>query len=266
MALNKIESGVALRQNRVRRLLSSGDVAIGCSIDDVTTPGVVYTAADAGADFVFIDLEHGCHSLEQVSNLATHAYAAGISALVRVPELTYGLVTPLLDGGCQSLMVPHVTSSSQIDRLRMLTRYAPEGRRGFGMYGNVGVNYRQIGDYAEAADWQNRELVTGVVLEDAEAIERLDDLIDERIDFVMVGKIDLAHSYNLLDQPTNEQVEGAIVAVRAMCASKGVPYAVSVQTPEAAAQAAADGARLVLFSGVLGHLRSRLSAGVSAVR
>lgn len=266
MASEKLDTGIGLRQNRLRRLLSSGEAAFGCAVDDVTTPGVIYTAADARADFVFIDLEHGSHSLEQVSSLTSHACAAGISALVRVPALTYAIVTPLLDGGCQSFMVPHVTSSSQIDQLRQLTRYAPDGRRGFGMYGNVGVNYRQIRDYAEAAAWQNRELVTGVVLEDAEAMERLDELIDDRVDFVMVGKIDLAHSYNLLSQPIHEEVEAAAEAVRAMCASKGVPYAASVQTPEAAAEAVADGARLVLFSGVLGHLRSRLVAGVSAIR
>jgi len=113
-----------MRVNQLKKTLKSGDVALGTLVWETRGRGVVHTLAQAGMDFVMICTEHSAYNLETVVDLVAHAHAAGITPIVRIPDLEYQSVTRLLDTGCQSLIVPHVKTGAEVRRFVELAKYS----------------------------------------------------------------------------------------------------------------------------------------------
>jgi 2-keto-3-deoxy-L-rhamnonate aldolase RhmA len=245
-----------LRENRLKKLLQGGGVALGCGLQGVRDPDVIYNIADAGADFVFIDLEHGALDLETAVNLLLHTHAAGITPMIRVPDLQYAYVTRLLDNGANCLLVPHTREPSEIHRLIELAKYHPAGRRGWAMGQNAGSNYRNVPDMAAGAAWANDNLLLGLNIETKEAVENLNGMLIPGIDFIIVGFADLCQSYGFVGQFNHPLVQDAKTKVRKLCKERGifimdVPFAV-----EQFKSVIDDGARLLLYSGTIGFIRN----------
>src|SRR6185503_10151161 len=93
-------------------------------------PAVMTLLANAGLDFVLIDNEHGPFSIETIADLSRAARGAGITPIVRVPELTYAHVVQPLDAGAQGIMLPRVTNRDQVELCVACMKYVPQGRRG----------------------------------------------------------------------------------------------------------------------------------------
>jgi 4-hydroxy-2-oxoheptanedioate aldolase len=74
---------VRLRQNKLKRILGSGKVAIGPFIK-FTDPATVEVIGYAGFDFVIIDTEHGPISIETAQNLVRAAEGVEITPIIRV--------------------------------------------------------------------------------------------------------------------------------------------------------------------------------------
>src|SRR5215469_6814507 len=241
-----------LRENKLKKLLQAGRVALGCGLAGVRDPDVIYNIADAGADFVFIDLEHGPLNLETAVDLLLHAHAAGITAMIRIPDLQYAYVTRLLDNGANCLLLPHTREPAEIRRFIELAKYHPEGRRGWAMGQNAGSNYKNVPDMAAGAAWANDNLLLGLNIETREAVENLPGMLIPGIDFVIVGFADLSQSYGLVGQFNHPLVQDAKTRVRQLCKERGifimdVPFAVEQFKP-----LVDDGARLLLYSGTIG--------------
>src|SRR5260221_13995026 len=95
-------------------------------------------------DFVMICMEHSAYNLETVVELVAHAPAAGISPIVRIPDLHYQYVTRLLDTGCQSLFLPHIKTGAEVKRFIESAKYPPEGRRGMAIYLGASTDYEDV--------------------------------------------------------------------------------------------------------------------------
>ena len=70
------------------------------------SPGLCQIAANAGADFVLFDMEHGGVGIDVLKSQFAFARGIGIVPLVRVPGLHYHLIAPVLDAGAMGIMVP----------------------------------------------------------------------------------------------------------------------------------------------------------------
>ena len=123
-----------MRTNRLKATLKAGDIALGTIVWDTRGRGVMHTLAAAGMNFAWICTEHSAFNLETVVDLVAHAHAAGITPIVRIPDLQYEHVTRLLDSGCQSLILPHIKSGAEVLRFIELAKYYPQGRRGMAIY------------------------------------------------------------------------------------------------------------------------------------
>lgn len=255
-----------LRENRLKKLLQDGKVALGCGLQGVRDPDIVYNIAEAGADFVFIDLEHGALDLETAVDLLLHAYAAGITPMIRIPDLQYAYVTRLLDNGANCLLVPHTREPAEIHRLIELAKYHPAGRRGWAMGQNAGSNYQTVTDMVAGAAWANDQLLLGLNIETKEAVENLDRMLIPGIDFVIVGFADLSQSYGLIGQFNHPLVQEAKAKVRKLCKDRGI-YILDVPfTLDHFKPLIDDGARLLLFSGTVGFIRSGVEQAANKLR
>jgi 2-keto-3-deoxy-L-rhamnonate aldolase RhmA len=182
---------LSMRENPLKQLLNASQVALGVGIRYFRSWEIAAMMASAGFDFLFIDTEHSAYSLETVSDLCRAATTAGITPLVRVPEIQYSLLSRPLDVGAMGLVIPHVDTRAEVEAIIAYTKYAPLGKRG--MVSQI-PHTDFTGSGREAyTQWANSQLMNIIMIESAEGVANLDSMLQvEGVDVVLVGSNDLS--------------------------------------------------------------------------
>jgi 2-keto-3-deoxy-L-rhamnonate aldolase RhmA len=188
-----------MRENPLKQLLNAGQVGLGVGIRYFRSWEIAAMMASAGFDFLFIDAEHSAYGLETVSDLCRAATTAGITPLVRVPELQYSLLTRPLDVGAMGLVIPHVDTRAQVEHIVAYTKYAPMGRRG--MVSQIPhTDFTGVGT-TEYTQWANAQLMNVLMIESAEGVANLDNMLQvQGIDVALVGSSDLSQELGIPGQ------------------------------------------------------------------
>lgn len=153
-------------------------------------PLILEIAAAAGCDYVIIDMEHSPLDLEHCGHLIRAADAAGIAAIVRVPEVDAALIKKVLNLGAAGIAIPHATVTNCRAALAA-ARYAPEGERGAcAVVRSAGYSPGDWNAHARAA---NRRVTVIPLLEDRAAIDDFEAMCAiDGIDVFFVGPTDLS--------------------------------------------------------------------------
>ena len=253
-----------MQVNKLRTTLKSGGIALGTLMWEVQGRGVVHTLAHAGMDFVMICTEHSAYNLETVVNLVAHAHAAGITPIVRIPDLQYQYVTRMLDTGCQSLIVPHVRTGEEVRRFIEYAKYHPQGRRGMAIYQGASTAYEDV-DAAAGIAHANANTLLAVLIETREAVENADDILLPGIDLALVGHQDLAQSLGIPGEYSHPKVREAEARVRALCKTRGIATAGAINRPENAKSVIDTGAQFLLYGTDLVMIRREAERAAKAV-
>ncbi len=97
----------------------------------IGSPVIAELAAQAGYDWVLLDLEHGCSSEASILPQLQAIRGTKTQAIVRVGAPYPDLIARVLDWGAHGIMIPHVNSAAEAARIVAATRYSPEGTRGY---------------------------------------------------------------------------------------------------------------------------------------
>ena len=97
-----------MRENRVKRILREGGLALGTHVGGIPDPQIVEIIGLAGFDAAFIDMEHTSFDLHDVQAMVMAAERVGITPIVRTPGFDPAFILRLLDMGVQGIQVPHV--------------------------------------------------------------------------------------------------------------------------------------------------------------
>ena len=144
----------------------------------------------AGFDFVVVDMEHAPHSLDLAYRLVFAAQAAGMAALVRLPDHSGSSIQPLLDGGADGLLVPRITSVEVADEVTRKMVFAPRGERGLGSTSRAGT--WGLGDMREYVRRGDEQCLRMVQLEDWNTLEAAAEFAAlEHVGGVFIGHGDL---------------------------------------------------------------------------
>ena len=119
-----------MMENAVKAALQRGGTSWGTMAFEFYTPGLCGVLAAAGADFVFLDMEHSGAGIDTIKAQCAFARGAGITPLVRVPYCERALVTATLDAGAAGIMAPMVETGEQAAAFASWCRYRPDGTRG----------------------------------------------------------------------------------------------------------------------------------------
>lgn len=251
--------------NRLRRRLADGRLAVGTMLVEVRQPGVMRLLANAGFDFVLIDSEHGPFTVESIADLSRAARDAGLTPVVRIPELTYFHVTQALDGGAQGIMLPRVTAADQVDACVRWMKYAPQGRRG-AVLARGHTEFR-AGPLAETLAELNRESFLIVQIETAEALDQLEAILAvPGVDAALVGPTDLSLSLGIPGQMTHPRLVEAIARVLEACGRHAVVPAIHTNDVAMTAEWAKRGMRLVSINSEAGLLIQGGRQAVTTIR
>lgn len=155
-------------------------------------------------DAVWMECEHGPGAWEEIADFSRACDLWGCASIVRVMSGDAGTITRTLDRGASGIVVPHVNTRAQAEAVATASRFGPLGLRGmFGSRRSYGVT----DPHADA----NAEIVTIVLIEEAEAIANLDEILKvDGIDVFFVAPSDLAQTMGHTGNPGHPEVQATI--------------------------------------------------------
>ena len=196
--------------------LKNDGLVIGTMISEIRNPNLAYMLARCGYDYLIIDSEHGAFSPETVSNMIAAAEGAGISVVVRIPEIRRETIMKPLDSGAAGLLVPMVNTAEQAQEIINYAKYPPMGNRGAALSRAHSLYTRP--DAAEYLKKANKATFIAVQAESPEAIENLESIASTPgIDSIFVGPFDLSIGMGIPGQTNHPREVEAIAKVIDVC-------------------------------------------------
>ena len=123
---------MAIVHNIAKRKLRGGDIALGFGLHHLRSSAAPMLAAAAKHDYLMMDMEHGAFSVQEATQICIASLAAGIPPIVRVCAGALDEGTRLLDNGALGIVVPHVDTKAQAQRVADAFHYPPMGHRSWG--------------------------------------------------------------------------------------------------------------------------------------
>ncbi len=130
--------------NTVKQKLAEGKQVVGGTIY-TSDPGVYCSMAQAGFDFLWIEMQHSPLNYDQVAKMIWACRDAPAIPFIRVPTPTEGDLQKATDIGALGIIVPMVDSVQEAEDGVTYAKYPPRGKRsqGGGQYGRLwGDGYR----------------------------------------------------------------------------------------------------------------------------
>ena len=114
-------------------------IGMGVSLKDAMISEIM---ANAGFDFLWIDMEHTSLTLEACDAHVSALRGTDTAAWVRVPSSDPATIKPIVDLNPAGIIVPQINNTAEAARAVAACRYPPHGVRGYGP--RRGVSYGSI--------------------------------------------------------------------------------------------------------------------------
>ena len=261
----KLMAENVIPENRLKKTLKGGGAACGTMIVELRQPAVMKVLANAGLDMVIIDGEHGPFTIETIGELCRAARSAGVTPIVRVPDISYTYVTQPLDAGAQGIMIPRVTDARSVHEAIQMMKYPPVGRRGVVLA--RGHTEFRAGPLVQALKDANEESLLIVQIETVQALDHLEEIIAvPGVDVALVGPTDLSVAMGVPGQQDHPKMQAAVEKVIGACKNAGVVPAIHTNILDQGVFWARKGMRLVSFNSELGLLGSMGTVAARSLR
>ncbi|MDP2141708.1 MAG: aldolase/citrate lyase family protein [Gammaproteobacteria bacterium] len=172
--------------NTVKLKLANGQSVIGGTID-AAEPATYCAMANAGFDFMWIEMQHSPLNYSQVAEMIWACRDAPAIPFIRIPEATEGDIQKALDIGALGIIVPMVDAIEEIETAVTYAKYPPMGKRSLGG-GQYGALWGR--DYRRAA---NDNIMVVAMIEQVEGVDIIDQVVNTPgVDAVFVASSDLS--------------------------------------------------------------------------
>jgi 2-keto-3-deoxy-L-rhamnonate aldolase RhmA len=197
--------------------LRKGDLLLG-TILTLPSPEIAEILSQAGFDWVFVDMEHTSLGMQDVQRIL-QAVGKEFPCLVRVPAMDEVWIKKVLESGPAGIIVPHVNTAGEIEKILRWSRYPPEGTRSAGISRAQGYGMN-LQDYMSKS---NQTLVVLPQVEHIEAVKNLESFVNIRgLSALFVGPYDLSGSVGKLGKVEDPEVQGMIQEVQSICSKAGM--------------------------------------------
>lgn len=254
-----------MRPNKVKRALNAGQVQVGTWINVLRTPQITQMLATAGFDFIYIDMEHSCLSIETVGDLCYATLAAGLVPIVRPSGKDAHLLSRPLDSGAMGLLIPHVDTREEAEAVLKATKFPPIGERGMNLQGpHTGFGKAKGSDYVKST---HEETLLLVQIESDRGIRNLDEILSlDGIDGAVIGRADMSTDLGLPGETNHPEVVKRVEMMIEACQRHGKIPGLLVQDVASAKEWIAKGIRLIPYSNEVSMLVNAASKAVGEIR
>jgi len=231
----------------------------------MTVPGSVGAEilAEAGADYVCADQQHGVIDYDSMVPMLQAIRAEGAAPITRALSNDPFLIMKALDAGALGVIVPLVNDAAEAARAVSACRYPPRGMRSYGPVRAARViGSRNPEDLAG-------EVLCIVMVETREGLDRVEEIAaTPGLDGIYVGPTDLALSLGLpptLDIREDEHAR-AVERIRVACHRNGIAAGIHSASGESAREHAEAGFDMVTVAADAALLSSASRREVSVAR
>jgi 2-keto-3-deoxy-L-rhamnonate aldolase RhmA len=188
----------------------------------IGAPQVAEMIANAGFDWVLIDMEHSTLSLDSVQ-VALQVMGNKTIKIVRVPGNDEIWIKRVLDTGCDGILVPMIKNAEEAVRAVNYSKYPTMGKR------SVGVTraHKYGSAFKEYVTTANDSLILMIQIEHVEGVKNIDSILAvSGIDSIFIGPYDLSASMGLMGQVDHPEVRSAIELIKKKCKTSGIPFGI----------------------------------------
>jgi 2-keto-3-deoxy-L-rhamnonate aldolase RhmA len=173
--------------NTAKQKLKEGKQIVGATVFS-PDPNIYCAMANAGYDFLWIEMQHSPLTYEDVARMIWACRGAPAMPFIRVPDATESDIQKATDIGAVGIIVPTVDTVEKAQAAVKWSKYPPEGRRsqGNGQYGALwGSDYRQTA---------NENMVVVIMIETPIGVENAEKIASvPGIDVIFAASTDLAN-------------------------------------------------------------------------
>jgi len=166
VVLGAVSNAEAQRMyNTAKQKVMSGQQIVGGTVD-TPDPQIYCAMANAGFDFIWIEMQHSPLSYQDVARMIWACKDAPAIPFIRVPDATEGDIQKATDIGALGIIVPMVITPEEMENAVQWAKYPPMGIRSQG-----GGQYRAIwgNDYRQTA---NDNIMIIAMIEQLEGVEQ----------------------------------------------------------------------------------------------
>lgn len=195
-------------KNFLREKIESGKSVYGIW-NTLGSPMVTDVLASSGLDFILIDFEHGPCDLSRISDYVNACLRYDVSPIVRLPELSDWKILQALDQGAHGVIIPHIETKEETEKLINFTKFYPEGKRGYTPFTKAGGYTGK--DSEKFSSNANELTLTSIIIESKKGLDNLDDILAvNELDVVFFGSFDLSQELGCPGETRSEVVKDAI--------------------------------------------------------
>jgi 4-hydroxy-2-oxoheptanedioate aldolase len=252
----------AVRENKLKSIWARGEAVVNgwLSIPSSFSAEVM---ANQGFDSLTVDMQHGVIDYQVAVTMLQGISTTDAMPMARVPWNDPARLMKILDAGAYGVICPMVNTRAEAEALVRACKYPP---RGYRSWGPVRASIYAGADYGDHA---NDDIVVMPMIETAEAMKNLDDILSvPGVDGVYVGPSDLSLALGLkprLDQ-TDAPVVEAQQKIAEACKRHGVVAGIHNSTATYALKMIAQGYQFVTLASDSRHMAMKAAEEVAVVR
>ncbi|MFH1772675.1 MAG: aldolase/citrate lyase family protein [Candidatus Omnitrophota bacterium] len=167
--------------------------------------------AQAGFDWLVVDLEHSAIDISTTQVLFQIIESKGIIPLVRLSSNDNVEIKRVLDAGAAGIIVPNVNTADQAKEALCSSMYPPIGKRGTGIARSQGYG----SNFKEYFDRANKEMIVIAQIEHKDALSNIDSILETDIDGILIGPYDISASLGVAGGFDNPLVVEAVSKIKA---------------------------------------------------
>jgi 4-hydroxy-2-oxoheptanedioate aldolase len=214
----------------IRQRLRTGEAPLAGFFSLIPSPVATQALAAAGADVLVIDQEHGPIGPESLHAMVASTAGTPCSPWVRVPRSDEAFVKTALDAGAEGIVFPMINTAASAAECVALTRYPPNGRRGWGPFA---AHSRWGVDLFDYLDQRGGETVCTILIETRSAIDNLAEICKvEGIDCLTIAPFDLSTDLGVSGRLDAPELIEAINHAERVILEAGIPLGGAALTRE----------------------------------
>lgn len=178
------------RSRELLRKIRAKEPTIGSWIS-LAHPAIAEIMADAGFDWLVIDMEHSVITIREAEELIRVIDLKGLVPLVRLTANDPSQIKRVMDAGAHGVVVPMVNTREEAEAAVRAVKYPPLGSRGVGLARAQTYGF----GFEEYARSINENTIVIAQIEHIDAIHNLESILSvEGIDGTIIGPYDLSGS------------------------------------------------------------------------
>jgi 2-keto-3-deoxy-L-rhamnonate aldolase RhmA len=214
--------------NQLYTKIHAGKLTIGSWIT-LAHPSIAEIMANAGFDWLAIDLEHSVITIREAEELIRVIDLAGVVPLVRLTSNNRDQIKRVMDAGSHGVIVPMVNSAEDAERAVQAVKYPARGKRGFGLARAQGYGTK----FNEYLEWQEKYSIVIVQIEHIDAVNNLESiLLVDGVDGYIIGPYDLSGSMGIPGQFQHPDLLEAMEKIKNIASEINITGGIHIVEPD----------------------------------